>query len=207
MNPSSAGKPSWCTLMPMPTTAWRTRVTSAFNSVRMPQNFFLPKQQIVGPTDIGFERSDLAHRLTHRETRGQRKPEDIRRRDPRPQQDADVQAGAASRVPAMGSASASCGLLVGQINHPFRSAFLSLTHGQHIRGVNRREVANIAGKRRPGQCDVERRQIVIIFLGGGSHCANQETAGPSTALRSGRDDNSFARKHQLTQDSSLSSRK
>ena len=32
--------------------------------------FFLPEKQIVRPSDIGLERSDLAHRLPHRETSG-----------------------------------------------------------------------------------------------------------------------------------------
>ena len=55
----------------------------------------------------------------------------------------------------MGAPAAAGGLLVGQVDHAFRSALVCLAHGQHIRGVNGREVANVAGKGRPGQSVVE----------------------------------------------------
>ena len=65
----------------------------------------------------------------------------------------------------MGAASASRGLLVGQVDHAFRSALLGLTHGQHIGGVDGREIANVAGEGRAGQSSVERGQIVSRLLG------------------------------------------
>ncbi len=49
-----SGRRAWFTLMPMPTTMWRTRVASAFISVRMPQNFLPSIKEIVGPLQIGF---------------------------------------------------------------------------------------------------------------------------------------------------------
>ncbi len=116
-----------------------------------PAELFPAQEQIVGPANIGLERGDLAHRFAHRETGGERKPENVRGRDAGAQQDADVEAGAASGVPAMGSPAAPGGLLVGQIDHALRSALLGLPHGQHIGGVDGREVANVAGKGSAGQ--------------------------------------------------------
>ena len=66
----------------------------------------------------------------------------------------------------MGAPAAAGGLLVGQVDHAVRRAFVCLTHGQYIGGVDGREVANLAGKRRPSQSLVDCGQIVSVFLGG-----------------------------------------
>src|SRR5580704_12511447 len=65
----------------------------------------------------------------------------------------------------MSAPAASCGLFAGQIDHTFRSTLVGLTHGQHIGGVNGREVTNVAGEGRAGQRCVQSGQIVIVFLG------------------------------------------
>ena len=50
----------------------------------------------------------------------------------------------------MGAPAAAGGLLVGQVDHAFRSALVGLAHGQYVGGVDGREVANLAGEGRPG---------------------------------------------------------
>src|SRR6476659_10592252 len=74
------------------------------------------EQQIVGPPNVGRERGDVADGILHSEPCSQREPENVGRRDLRPQQDADVKAGACGGVPFVRTASATAGLLVSKVD-------------------------------------------------------------------------------------------
>ena len=70
----------------------------------------------------------------------------------------------------MRAASASAGLLVGQVDGAALLSLLGFAHGERVGGINGREVADLAGKGRAGELAVKAVEIEGVgYRSGGGH--------------------------------------
>ena len=120
------------------------------------------QQQVVGPADIRRERGDLAYGGLDGEAGGERKPEDVCRRDCGPDKNADIEAGAGGGVPFMRAASASDGLLIGEIDGVALLALFGFAHRERVGGIDDGKVADFSGEGSAGELAVQRVEFKRI---------------------------------------------
>ena len=72
------------------------------------------EEEIVGPAQVGLQRSDFADRVLRGESGSEREPENVGRGDGGAEEDADVESRRGRRGPCVGAAAAPLCLLVGE---------------------------------------------------------------------------------------------
>ncbi len=149
-------------------------MASAFISVRIPQTF-LPSIS----TSLGHFRSasharvDLLDGGAHRESGGERQHQNFRRRQRGPEDHRTIDSGRARRLPRVGSAAAARGLLFGQKDAAFWSAFRSGGHGCSVGRSDFVEMVEVlvedrAAQQRPQNLRQEQvRDRAQLISGGG----------------------------------------